>query len=80
MPAGAVAVVGVVSETKGTRSSSDVFESVDGAAEAAAIGVPVGDVQMTRNLGADGRPLPEGERARQSAEYGRLSVALREWR
>eukprot|EP00903_Cladosiphon_okamuranus_P005757 g5709.t2 len=56
-----VAVVGVVSEAQETRSrpdaNSEVFESVDGAAKAAAIGVPV---QTTRNLGADGRPLPEG--------------------
>lgn len=65
-PAGSVAVVGVVSEAQGTRSrpdsNSEVFESVDGATEAAAIGVPVGNAQMTQNLGADGRPLPEGER------------------
>lgn len=70
-PAGAVpvAVVGVVSEAQGmrrdTRPDSEVFESVDGATEAAAIGVPVGNVQMTRNLGADGRPLPEGVCARE---------------
>eukprot|EP00752_Nemacystus_decipiens_P003934 g3602.t1 len=62
-PAGAVAVVGVVSEAQGTRSrpesNSEVFESVDGV-EAVAIGVAVGNPQMTQNLGADGRPLPEG--------------------
>ncbi|CAM9351287.1 unnamed protein product [Scytosiphon promiscuus] len=63
--ASSAAVVGVVSEAKGIRQSaigeSEVFESVDGVAEAAAIGVPVGSIeQMPRNMGADGRPLPEG--------------------
>lgn len=66
----AVAVVGVVSEAQGTRSrpdpNSEVFESVDGivdaTAEAAAVGVAVGNAQVARNLGADGRPLPEGKK------------------
>ncbi|CAM9444576.1 unnamed protein product, partial [Hapterophycus canaliculatus] len=58
-------VMGVVSEVKGvrhgSRGESEVFESAEGAAEAAAIGVPVMSVeQVPRNLGADGRPLPEG--------------------
>ncbi|CAN0139370.1 unnamed protein product, partial [Ectocarpus sp. 4 AP-2014] len=72
-PAATPIVVGVVSEAKGMRqeslgAESEVFESADGgggggggAAEAAAIGVPVeGTQQVSRNLGADGRPLPEG--------------------
>ncbi|CBJ27893.1 ubiquitin-protein ligase [Ectocarpus siliculosus] len=73
-PAATPTVVSVVSEVKGMRqeslgAESELFESVDGggaaeateAAEAAATGVPVeGTQQVSRNLGADGRPLPEG--------------------
>ncbi len=71
------AVVGVVSEARGVRDTTargslgdlEASESVDGAGaagastEAVAIGVPVENEQPTRNLGADGRPLPEGARA-----------------
>lgn len=64
--ADATTVVGVVAEAKGIRQSSlgesEVFESAEDVAEAAAIGVPVENVgQVVRHLGADGRPLPEGK-------------------
>lgn len=63
-PDASAVVVGTVSEVqqvlKESLPDSEAFESVGDAVEAVAIAVPVGNGQMPRNLGADGRPLPEG--------------------
>lgn len=46
---------------KESPADPEVFESVDEAAEPVVTGSPAGNGQVPRNLGADGRPLPEGK-------------------